>query len=380
MDDLTPGVGRKLIGLVDVDPLANRVARRFLAAEMDERLKALLLKLRKGADSSVSMKQMVGVLNYLGGWKVEPFNGLTQMHGHTDPDAPNVEADENPATVQAAWEQIKKDEVHSLPTNPVPGKRYTMNVTEPSSHDWRAGLTGFKYKEWKGAHGLRFTAPNGKVFEQVPGKYDRYADPMKAPLYDIRPWLHKETPFLEQVSNALGMETHEAEKANKKQPTRENTGTCPCCFRNIKLKARSDQHPAIVLHGYLRPGWGSIHGQCYGVNYPPFELSDEGTKHLVHQILHPRVKGEENFLHRLQSGQVTELHEQRGNKLITMTPETEGPATWARHIEYKIKSVEREISALKHDIELLTGLIASWKLEPLPQPGQRIKAPPSLLR
>jgi hypothetical protein len=62
--------------------------------------------------------------------------------------------------------------------------------------------------------------------------------------------------------------------------TRENTGTCPVCFRNIKLT--DDQK--MVHHGYERPGHGYIVGDCFTVKtYLPYELSAEGTKAFISQ-------------------------------------------------------------------------------------------------
>lgn len=52
-----------------------------------------------------------------------------------------------------------------------------------------------------------------------------------------------------------------------------NTGTCPFCFRNVKLRKG-----LIVLHGYKRPGWGEVYGRCAGVGWEPYERSPEGTK------------------------------------------------------------------------------------------------------
>jgi hypothetical protein len=52
-----------------------------------------------------------------------------------------------------------------------------------------------------------------------------------------------------------------------------NLGTCPCCFNEQKtLKGER-----MVHHGYQRPGYGYIVGDCFGVKYPRFEISCEGT-------------------------------------------------------------------------------------------------------
>lgn len=371
--------------------LAVKVARRFMAAGLnEEKMKALLLKLRKGADSSVSMKALIEALNYLGGWKVEQVVGLVQMHGYQGkPDAPESEAEDDPDHVQRLWEKAKADEVQNIPKGPKHGQRYTMDVTEPTSEGYASyggkQLSGFKYLCWTGWNGIRFTSPEGKVFELLPSKFDvkdnRYPNPMKMPIWDVKPWLRKETKFLEQVSNNLGMPTYEDERREKTAPrTRLNTGTCPCCFRNIKLKARSgNQHPIIVLHGYQRPGWGSIQGSCIGVDFPPFELSPEGTKHLV-KMLEQTVDNQESYLRRLKNGEVTEINELKGKTLVKKSLVELGEEKWKEIIDRKIDETEGMIHALNSDIKMLSKLIADWKEQPLPFEGEKAKPPPAFLR
>jgi len=153
--------------------LSLKVAARFAARPMDEgKMEALLLKLRKGADSSVSLKQLIEALTYLGGWKVEPFIGLVQMHGYGtkkgDPneDKSNFEVDESADHVQLLWERVKADEVKSFPSNPKHGQRYTMDVTDPTV--WPAGgvfkndRTGFYFKEWRGRTAYTSHRPKGR--------------------------------------------------------------------------------------------------------------------------------------------------------------------------------------------------------------------------
>ena len=358
-------------------PIETRVARRF-KVQADERMKALLLKLRKGADASLTMKKLIEVLAYLGGWRVEPFVGLVKLHGYGagKDDEPSLEADENPSKAQADYERIKKDEVSALPSSPQAGRAYTMEVSEPTTEGFARGLTGFQYKSWRGAKGLRFTSPEGKVFELLPGKYDRVEDPFKMAFYHIRKWLREDTNFLDQISNALGVETYEREREEKKPRTRDNTGTCPCCFRNIKLKERGQKHPETVLHGYQRPGWGSAVGKCYGVDFPPFELSSEGTTYLVGILVRQAEKGEAH-LKRLQAGEVIELYSPMGRKL---TPETEGEYRWKGLIEARTHETEAQIKNLNRDIQLLKKLIAEWKEQPLPMEGDRVQPPPAFLR
>lgn len=366
--------------------LTQNVVSRYAAALTEEKIKALLIKLRKGSDASVTLKQLLEVLRYLGGWAVEPFVGLVQLHGYpNEPNAPNLETNVNPLTVRARWELTKDLEVESLPSNPQAMKHYTMDVTAPTNKGFNLNLTGYYFREWVGANGLRFTSPEGAVFELLPNRsyYAQYSDPKKIPYYEVRQWLRDSTSFLTQVSNALGVNTYEREREESKPRTRENTGTCPCCFRNIKLKRQGDDY-MIVLHGYERPGWGQVHGKCIGVNFPPFELSPKGTVRLV-KVLRDSVRDSESSLRNLQEGRVTELYTTQGDKLtlallIQRYGQDVGNREWADKVKAKVRDTIALISDLKKDIKLLDGLIDSWEKQELPQVGETPKPPPMFLR
>jgi hypothetical protein len=371
---------------------AKRVVNRFFVRQAakalsPEKLNALLLKIRKGADSSVSLKQWIEVLLLLGGWRVEPFIGLVKMYGYKgEEDSPNSKTDKDAAKTQEQYELMKGLEVSQLPTHPQVGKRYTMDVTKPTGEGWAYDLIGFTFKEWIGAKGLRFTSPEGKIFEHIRDKYDSDTrvnvteDPMKLPYYELVSWLRKSTKMLEQVSNYLGMETHESQRENAKPRTRDGTGTCACCFRNIKLKMRGSQLPVMVLHGYKRPGWGQVHGSCFGVDYPPFELATDGTKALV-AYLQKNVERCEQEIKDIQSGTHKGIYVQTGGgayskKMEHVTPED---PRWATVSETQIHKDEQLIKSLHGDIKLLQGLIQRWVLAELPREGDRIKPPPALL-
>lgn len=51
-----------------------------------------------------------------------------------------------------------------------------------------------------------------------------------------------------------------------------HSGMCQACLRIQKLKPNTNK---LVLHGYERPGTGSINGSCFGVDELPYELSCE---------------------------------------------------------------------------------------------------------
>jgi hypothetical protein len=52
------------------------------------------------------------------------------------------------------------------------------------------------------------------------------------------------------------------------ETTTRHIGTCGACGRSIKVR-----NGTLVHHGYERPGYGYIEGDCFGVHYEPHEVS-----------------------------------------------------------------------------------------------------------
>lgn len=70
--------------------------------------------------------------------------------------------------------------------------------------------------------------------------------------------------------------------------TLENTGTCACCGKNIKM----NDEGKLVDHGYTTDR-GYRNGQCIGTHKRPIEVSDEGllamATALIHTISHEQI-------------------------------------------------------------------------------------------
>lgn len=332
---------------------------------------ALFLKLRKGADASLSINQLFEVLDVLGGWKVETIVGLVQMH--EDDDTVGIaERDEDYA--KSLYLHVLDHQVDSLPEHPVSGCDYYKDVEDFHSWDVNWGgdtnhkFHGARYKHWVGREGYRLTSPEGAVFELLPHKYDKPESTRKnLRVYEVLRWLKKETNYLRQISDALGMVTYEEEKAGNKPRTRDNTGSCPCCFGNFKLRDIGKEHPVTVLHGFQRPGIGYVVGQCFGVKYPPFELSPQGTKDFI-EFLKKIKANQEGYLALLQAGKITKIASTRIGG-ADHTPETDGEFQWAELVKREIVITERKISLIEKDIAAYQKLVDEWKPRALPKEG-----------
>ena len=317
-----------------------------------EKIEKVLHQLRKGVSGGLSWKLFNELVTDFGGWKVEPFVGLVSMNLT---DGTCCEWRTSEAEAEAAREGRLAVATDALPTNPTDGVDYPMNVGEvvKGAIDF-----GYRLSLWRGAAGYRVTDPTGETFEVLPGRYDRdwsLKAIVKYP-YNLWGWVMKNETFRAQVLAKLGMEAHVP--ASKR--TRDNTGTCPCCFRNVKLDAAG----RMVLHGYQRPGWGETIGRCFGVGYKPFELSSDGTVDLRTHLKDQVVRLEKRRVDLLDTRPTIYLRDGR--------PVNADDPRYGRLLENKLQEIKSDTNALLRDIETLTGLIDAWVERPLPEEGTEV--------
>jgi hypothetical protein len=159
--------------------------------------------------------------------------------------------------------------------------------------------------------------------------------------YDLFPWLKAETDFMERVLCYLGMEEHVA------GPARDltNTGTCPICFRNVKLT----DNGKIWNHGY-RQGYnrGQHYGNCYGVGYRPYELSPDGSRVFLVRFATPSAENLATEVNRLER-----LHDQRPEK-----------DDWKEN--QNLRDAEYQLRKAEELVKFFTAKVNDWKLQPLP--------------
>ena len=85
-------------------------------------------------------------------------------------------------------------------------------------------------------------------------------------------------------------------------PKLKDYGTCPCCFRGLRVTKGK-----LTRHGWQEAGGRRIGeygnawhvGSCFGVGYLPFEVSPEGTKAYIAKVLLPARDSYEETLKRL---------------------------------------------------------------------------------
>ena len=368
-----------------IDPLAERVAKRFTAAvTLDPKMQALLLKLRKGADSSLSLGQLIKVLALLGGWRVEEIVALAQLHYDQHPYHLRIENDE--AKAKAVYDHLKSLEVTTLPSSPKLGQFYVMDL-EPFKlwgSQWdNLPNHGTEYRLWAGVPGVRFTDPEGKVFELAPDRHvilggmsgleqdkglptiDPKALKKRTTIYKLMAWLKEKTTWMAQINQVLGMGEH----VPAAQRTRDNTGTCGACFRNIKLVQRGEK-TVMALHGYNRPGDGYIIGECWGGNHSPYELSDEATKRVLEAAKH-RMEGAEAYVKELTDPNLAEFNANHGVFGAPPIIVKREDAQWEMKLSHQQRSADRDLHDAKHKHGLYKWLVENWKIRDLPKEGDK---------
>lgn len=147
----------------------------------------------------------------------------------------------------------------------------------------------------------------------------------------------------------------------------EKCGSCPVCFGDYVVYGKS---PRMVHHGYERPGIGYIVGDCHGVDFPPFEVSCEGTKSF-HERLGGRLVHVQGLLATVDGRD--EVSVQIGTKFINghRLPNYKvikrGEDGFDQAIENLRSDYKREIEGLKRTLVEYAKHIADWKPQTFPR-------------
>jgi hypothetical protein len=158
-------------------------------------------------------------------------------------------------------------------------------------------------------------------------------------------------------------------------------GTCPICEGRFKLHPGKGGpgHETLVHHGYKRPGWGYIVGDCFAVGWRPYELSSEVCiaylkKLAVYREAHMKA------LQELESRPLT-LGEVigRGRDAVTYTYRRDSNErievryhgaplekdAYERVRKSRIAHEKSQIKMIDLDSERMRRLVAAWTPKPL---------------
>ncbi len=304
----------------------------------DDKLREVMLKIRKGATASLTFAQLAAVLEAIGG-HAEEFVTTVRV-GDNRPAHAYADDEESFSTLASA---LRTRVVDKIPTKFKAGAVFLSDVRR-SAEDIARGYWHVTYDGVVAVDAIRASL-DGKSVELLPMRgHGTYVEDVtsgrkrRAPgvsTYQLTSWLNEETDWVARVNRFLNVEEHVPAEAR----TRDNTGTCPVCFRNIKLEAGRGDLPVMVLHGYERPRYeGRTVGHCDGVAFPPFELSPAGTEKNVAVL-----------------GELIESM-QRAAENATKKFDRE-------RIVATIASAQRELDAFRR-------LVTYWRKRPLPREGE----------
>ena len=150
--------------------------------------------------------------------------------------------------------------------------------------------------------------------------------------------------------------------------TTRHVGNCQICEGDFKLTAGD----RMVHHGYARPGWGHIVGDCMAVNAPPYEVSCDligAHRANVEQKLEAMMVR----LEKLQKGLVTYVRqvEQEGggrNKKVATVEYVVGVTEgWKMRdvLKHQTRAVANDIQGARREIERCTRRIEAWRALPV---------------
>lgn len=142
--------------------------------------------------------------------------------------------------------------------------------------------------------------------------------------------------------------------AAKKEPDNPHkiSLTCPCCIRKIAI----DKDDKIVHHGYTRPGWGSIQGDCLGVGLKPLEVSNEGLKHLLKRYKEDVTHFEKSLQNKSLINEVT-VYDHTGRSKTFLR----GEKRFDIALKQYIQRLDSDLKWTKQKIEQTQKRLDEWK-------------------
>lgn len=137
-------------------------------------------------------------------------------------------------------------------------------------------------------------------------------------------------------------------------------GTCGFCWRVQKIP-----NGLLANHGYNRPGYGYIEGQCLGSRHAPWEVSPV-TAELARDIVKTRAAQTVQALRGLDTTDSL-LFPAIGSwgKPQNILKSEVDEAKWKRLVEEKRKKLERELKDHQGALQDYEAKLASWKAQPV---------------
>jgi hypothetical protein len=136
-------------------------------------------------------------------------------------------------------------------------------------------------------------------------------------------------------------------------------GNCQICERDQKLREER-----LVLHGYLRPGWGHVNGQCPGVGHAAYEHSCEALKAYKAQTEEDLIIVQKHLAD-LEAGTVTRLvkyerHRGSRDELVEYVCGVTEYYQWIRRVDIEKYETKVRADRIGFEIARCVQRIAKW--------------------
>ncbi len=145
-----------------------------------------------------------------------------------------------------------------------------------------------------------------------------------------------------------------AERAAKEaSKNRMERATCGCCFSNQAVLPNGLIHD----HGYKLPREWMKTGSCYGRQFRPLEVSDEGPKFMVTML----EAAEKNAVAAAEAApKATKLFRNKWDAKCTEQVGPEHPA-FARLLVSHVAEAESRLRSIRTDLAEFRKVVAEWK-------------------
>lgn len=216
-----------------------------------------------------------------------------------------------------------------------------------------------------GVPAYKFTSKSGStmVITMTVDYYGRIADPNKTQIPSFWTWAYK-NGLKEDAIGVLSVTTAEPKPSKPGARTLDDTGTCPACFRNMKLV-----NNRIIRHGWslqgdrVRGGYSWHSGPCFGVGYDPWEVSPKGTIDYV-ATMEKAIPGIEGAITHFNSNPDT-IASPFSSFGKPRAATVRGTLEYDDAKKYWINHRKAELYTINNVIKELKSKIAAWKQEPM---------------
>lgn len=129
--------------------------------------------------------------------------------------------------------------------------------------------------------------------------------------------------------------------------------TCGCCFSNQAVLPNGKIHD----HGYTLPQNWMKTGSCYGRDFRPLEVSDEGPRYMV-KLISTHIANTEKLLAEAPARTEIKKYNRYSNKTTVIA---KGEPSFERELAYLISEFESDLRSAKRNMAEFEKVVAEWK-------------------